>query len=78
MKIELRNGSFVKPKNYLISENREGRTIKMSKKWSSEDEGNIGGLIGVDPLLSGLVIENRTSKAYSKLLKPGRGVSLRR
>ena len=31
LKIELRNGSFIRPKNYMITDNR---TMKVSKKWS--------------------------------------------
>lgn len=34
IKIEMKNGSFVKPKNYMLSDNR---TMKISKKWSGED-----------------------------------------
>ena len=52
--------------------------MKVNKKWSADEDGYIGGIVGVDPLISGLVVENRASKGYSKLLKPGRGVSLRR
>lgn len=68
----------MRPKNYLISEDRDARTMKVNKKWSADDDNYVGGFVGVDPLISGLVVENRSLKGYSKLLKPGRGVSLRR
>ena len=38
-KIELRNGAFIKPKNYLISDVKgEIHTMKIHKKWSGEEE----------------------------------------
>ena len=37
-KSEFRNGAFLKPKNYLISEHsREVQSLKMQKKWSGEE-----------------------------------------
>jgi hypothetical protein len=83
MKMEARNGSFIKPKNYLLSDGREPNSMKIHKKWSGDDDPHSlkeMGLGGIDPILSGLVVENKSSKAYSKLLKPpaGRGACIRR
>lgn len=45
LKIEVRNGSFLKPKNYLISDLKdihEAHNMKFIKKWSAEEETNTG------------------------------------
>ena len=31
----MKNGSFIKPKNYMLSDNR---TMKVNKRWSGEEE----------------------------------------
>ncbi len=42
LKIDVRSGSFVKPKNYLISDIRDSHNMRFNKKWSAEEERNSG------------------------------------
>ena len=45
----------MKPKNYMISDNR---TMKVNKRWSGEEETNAGREIGLgtDHVLGGLIV----------------------
>lgn len=76
MKLEVRNGSFVKPKNYIISDTKESLAKKIKRNSSDFEEEKEG--MKNEGLLGGLVIENRSIKAYSKLMKPQitRGLAL--
>lgn len=68
----MRNGSFLKPKNYLISDDKpHGR-----KEKRCSDESLPRDMLTGEYLIGGIIVENKSSKAYSKLLKNPAGRAL--
>jgi hypothetical protein len=66
----VRNGSFLKPKNYLITDEKAPGQGRKDKRFS--DESLPRDMMTGEHLISGIIVENKSSKAYSKLLKnPG-------
>ena len=59
LRLEGTNGIFLKPKNYMINEGH--LVVRKETKRPSELEG--------EQLMGGLIVENTSLKAYSKLAK---------
>ena len=75
LRLEVRNGSFLKPKNYLISDDKKDNPQRKEKRAS--DESLPREIVTGEFLIGGIIVENKSSKAYSKLLKNGgRGLAV--
>ena len=66
LKLEGTNGTFLRPKNYMIHE--APMSVKKEEKAYESRKGGSEGKIS-EYVVGGIVIENNSLKAYSKLVK---------